>query len=161
MMVFLRSERQIENKRKRIPSIETLTTLKLPEYREFGRLLGKMAIESLALRLHPIPGWNEEIVQKSELDDLRDYVRWNKGPNWPFSYRTLYPVNSIFTDDKETFEVLHEFDFLYIEERYLFYIIAIFGVEFTINMAERDLSRFTSWLKSNDGISPLYHGKNA
>jgi hypothetical protein len=40
-----------------------------------ARFIGKVALEILALRCIDIEGANDEIVDKSELDDLRRFVR--------------------------------------------------------------------------------------
>ena len=45
-----------------------------PSY-ETSRFIAKVALESLAHRCINEPGWNEEIVHKRELDELRVYVR--------------------------------------------------------------------------------------
>ena len=57
-----------------------------------------MGLEALASRTCKVEGWNKEIIKKKELDELRDYVRYNKGELWPIEYRTLYPVNAVFND---------------------------------------------------------------
>ena len=155
-MRFLRADRNIANRRGRIPAFEANEALHLPDYRQFSRFLGKMALEALALRLSSVDGWNDEIVRKEELNPLRDYVRRNDGETWPFFHRNLYPVNNVFTECEVDFELLHEFNFLYIGERFLYFIIAIFGAEFAISMSGPSMDSFITWLDENDGISPLY-----
>lgn len=159
---FLRAERKIPNKKGRFLSIDTVgDDLSLPSTRDFSRFLGKMALEALAARLHPTPGWNEEIVDNESFDQLRDYVRRDKGEIWPFVYRTLYPVNAVFQDDVTSFEVLHEYDFLLIDNQYLFFVFVLCGAEFSINMTDHSSGEFLKWSEENGHASHLYSGKNA
>ena len=89
-------------------------------------------------------------------------MRFNKGSeSWPFAYRTLYPVNAIFNDEDQTFEVLHEYDLLYIRGYELYIILVLFGVEFAMNLGGRVLAGYKNWLEENDLKSPLYVGKNS
>jgi len=42
----------------------------------------------------------------------------------------------------------------------MYFVLALFGEELTINMGGPHLDGYHEWLKQNDGASPLYHGKN-
>jgi hypothetical protein len=53
------------------------------------------------------------------------------------------------------YEILHEMDFLYIEQKILYYSLVIMGVEFVINLGESELSEYQNWLLSNGGQSPI------
>ena len=55
-----------------------------------ARFIAKIALEVLAHRCSESPGWNDEVVDKPELDELRNYVRIGQ-PNtiWPLSIRRL------------------------------------------------------------------------
>lgn len=110
----------------------------------------------LAARVCKLDGWNEEIVNKIELDPLRRYVQYNEGPHWPTPYRTLYPVDAVFTEKGTVYEVLHEFDLLYTDTKELYVVIALHGVEFVLNMGGRETHGYHRWLEENDGRSPLY-----
>ena len=161
-MRFLRAERKIPNKKGRFLRIEKVgKDLSLPQPRHFSRFLGKIALEAIAGRLFPTPGWNEEIVDNDSFDQLRDYVRRDRGAIWPFVYRTLYPANVVFQDNVTSFEVLHEYDFLLIDNQYLFFVFVLFGVEFSINMNDYSNSEFIKWSEENEHVSHLYSGKNA
>jgi hypothetical protein len=76
-------------------------------------------------------------------------------------YRTLYPVNAIFRDSAEYYEVLHEYDLLYKKALELYIIVAIFGVEFSLNLGGPQLDGYDKWLQANAQASALYAGKNA
>jgi len=156
MMRLLRSDRKIPNKRKNIPSYKFNENPILPDYRLMSRFLSKAALETLVFKTLEIPNMNNEIVEKVELDYIRNYARFNRGEIWPFAFRTLYPVNAIFKEDLYYYEILHEFDLLYTGKMELFYVLAILGVEFVINLGNRDLEGYTDWLDQHNGVSPLY-----
>jgi hypothetical protein len=156
MMRLLRSDRQIANKRRRIPTFESHETPELPDYRLMSRFLAKAALEALAFKTLSVPDSITEIVQKAELDELRTYARYGRGETWPFAYRTLYPVNAVFKENSTQYEVLHEFDIFYTDGMELYFALAILGVEFVINLGGPHLDGFQRWLKEHDYASPLY-----
>jgi len=129
---------------------------------ETSRFIAKIALEALALKCKDISGWNEEIVDKKELDELRNYVRYgNTKEIWPVYIRRIYPEDKDFVaDDGAFYQVLHEWDILAIPaennlaEYYV--VIAIFGVEYTINTGGHELDGYLSWLERNDNKSFLY-----
>jgi hypothetical protein len=132
-----------------------------PENNPFiSRLLGKIALEALADRLKKEENWNEHFVEHKDLDDLRNYVRYGKGSLWSYHMRKIYKESDYFVDNIESegvpYQILHEYDFLYIENYYLFFICVIMGVEYTINMAESDLQKYFEWLNDNNNKSPLF-----
>jgi hypothetical protein len=61
-------------------------------------------------------GWNDEIVNKPELDELRNYVRRGKpGFIWPIHTRRIYAADHQFSDElNPNCQVLHEWDILFI-----------------------------------------------
>jgi hypothetical protein len=129
----------------------------LPDYRLMSRFLGKVGLEALACRVIQVPGWNDELVNKPELSELRSYVRFNVGvKSWPFAYRTLYPVNAVFCEGNSRFEVLHEYQLLYTVAFEIYIVLALFGVEFVLNLGGPYLDGYKNWLKEHDFVSPLY-----
>lgn len=157
---FLRSKMSIPSKKGRIPSDPELDRLELPEYRVTGRFLGKIGLEALASRIDHLPEWQKEVVEKTELDEIRYYSRFDRGPDWPFSYRPIYRADTIFQDKKEIFEVLHEYDLLYTKEMELYIVVVLFGVEFALNLGGPELDGYYKWLKAHNFSSPLYIEKN-
>jgi hypothetical protein len=132
-----------------------------------ARFIGKVALEILAYRCLDIPGWNDEIVHKPELDELRNYVRRGH-PDfvWPINIRRIYPVNFLFTEENSpSFEVLHEWDILSIPSTVsgqgseFYVVIAILGMEYTVNLGGPELNGFHRWLKENSERSYLYSEK--
>ncbi len=134
-----------------------------PDTHETARFIAKIALEIFAYRGLDVPGWNNEIVDKIELDELRRYVRaGNPKTLWPVSMRRIYPAPFPFSDSRDpVFQVLHEFDLLLLlcaneAEFEVYAVIAIFGVEYAINLGGPELDRYQKWLKDNGERSYLY-----
>lgn len=153
---LIRFEKSIPNKKGKIPKFLLDQTISMPDYRIMSRFLGKVGLEVLALRCLDVSGWNEEICNNTNLDQIRNYTRFNIGETWPFFYRTIYLVNEIFLEQHTYFEILHEFNLLYTSKKELYIILIIFGVEFALNLGYPCLDGYFSWLKENNYKSPLY-----
>jgi hypothetical protein len=123
-----------------------------------ARFIGKVALEVLAQRCLDVNGWNDEIVDKAELDELRHYVRFGN-PNliWPVHIRQIYQREFLFADaDAAPYQVLHEWTILNTQDDEFFVIAAIFGIEYSINLGGPEIDGYLKWLKKNDHKSPLY-----
>jgi hypothetical protein len=124
-----------------------------------SRLLGKIALEALAQRVCKVEEWNKDFIEHKDLDDLRNYVRYGQGKFWIYNVRRVYNETNIFKERKrdfdEEYQILHEYDFLYIDNKYLYFICIIMGVEYAINMGERTLQQYIEWLNKNQSNSPL------
>ncbi len=123
-----------------------------------SRFLAKVAIEVLALRFVDVPGGIRSIVEKAELDPLREYARrGTRNQLWPFHKRTIYPPDFLFRESSsEWYEVTHEWTLLYTEEQELYLVVALFGVEYAMNMGGPETDGFRDWLSDHSGRSPLY-----
>jgi hypothetical protein len=123
-----------------------------------SRFLGKVALEVLAQRVLDIESGLSEIVDKPELDDLRNYVRrGSQSLLWLYHERRIYPENAYFvSEDGEPYEVLHEYTLLYTKTSELYLVIAILGVEYALNMGGPEIDGYLNWLKANGEKSPLY-----
>jgi hypothetical protein len=53
-------------------------------------------------------------------------------------------------------QVVHEFDFLVTRLNEIYFVLAIFGEEFTINIGGADIEGYKLWLRENNDASPLY-----
>jgi hypothetical protein len=134
-----------------------------PDRIVFARFLGKVAVEAMAARLlKNAPEMLEEFVQDDQIDILRNYARYGKqGLEWPYSERRIYPADFSFpTPDGDSYEVLHEFDFLHTEQGEMYFVLAILGTEYAINMAGPDFEGYTQLLTDHGGISPLYQKRS-
>ncbi len=68
-----------------------ISDLPPPDY-VTARFIGKVAMEIMAHRCLDVEGWNQEIVDKPQLDELRNYVRLGRpGFVWPVHIRRIYP----------------------------------------------------------------------
>ena len=129
-----------------------------PDQQLLSRFLAKVAIESLALKLFDTEGGISEVVEKSELNPLREYARRGTPASfWPYHSRPLYPPDFLFVEsESEPCEVLHEWTFLYTEGYELYFVLAFFGIEYAINMGGPYIDGYTRWLTEKSGNSPLY-----
>lgn len=130
----------------------------LPEGEVVSRFLGKTAIECLALAVADEPQGIESLVDAHEFDALREFARRGSGENWPFHNRPLYPADFAFSDRKSgSYEVLHEWTYLQLGSG-LHFVLALFGVEYCINMETSEIETYRAWLAENPERSPLYLG---
>lgn len=122
-----------------------------------SRFLLKAAMEALALRTMSVGGWRRELLGMEALDPVRRYVRIGEQPStWGYSRRRLYAHNALFRENTDVYEVPHEFDFVYTEDKRLFFFLAIFGEEYGIDMSDPDPASCLNFLKEQKGCSPLY-----
>ena len=135
---------------------------KKPDDYLISRFVAKVGLEALIHRVLNVEGAINEIVDKPELDELRDFVRRGSPSNpWPYSHRSIYPPDFHFKYVNESFEVLHEFDILVTNKSEYYIVLAIFGDEYALNLGGREIEGYLVWLKMNNNRSPLYSGKNA
>lgn len=129
-----------------------------PDQQLLSRFLAKIAIESLALKFSDMAGGIHEVEEKSELDPLREYARKGaQGSSWPYHSRPLYPSDFLFMEsESEPYEVLHEWTFLYTEGYELYFVLALFGIEYAINMGGPYIDGYKQWLIEKSDNSPLY-----
>lgn len=125
------------------------------------RFVGKIGLEGLAAKVLGVDGWNSEIVDNPGLDDLRNYVRFDRPKStWTMTARTLYPVNAVFEEGKERFEVMHEWDILVTPTFEYHIVVAILGVEFSMNLGGPENDGYRRWLEAHSYVSPLYLPKS-
>jgi hypothetical protein len=129
-----------------------------PDERLMSRFLCKIALEALALRLLNIPGGLKEIVDKPEIDVIRSYARQGSPVSfWPYHERQLYPHDYMFYEaGYDSFEILHEWTFLYTEGHEIYFVAALFGVEYAISLGGPEIEGYHKWLSLNCNQSPLY-----
>jgi hypothetical protein len=155
--VFATALQSGENGSFRLPAIERNDA----DPRLMARFLGKMALEYLASRMIASDGGQDEIVDHPQLDLLRHFVRYGQGSDWGYSERRIYAEDARFeySDCPEPYQVLHEFDLLYTKDKELFFVCAILGIEFAINMGDSSIGRYSAWLEDNDGGSILLNNE--
>lgn len=127
-----------------------------------ARFLGKVGIEAFASRMERDDALLDEMVNEERLDALRDFVRRGKNIPWPISIRRIYDADSNWrSDEQEPYQIMHEFDFLVLENKEIYFVLALFGQELVMNMGGPSLESWEKWLTEKGGISPLHYGKNS
>lgn len=126
--------------------------------RDISRFLAKVALEFLTYKIVDDPEWVNEIITKEELDPIRNYARFGKGKFWKYHQRRIYSEEDRFFDPinhPEPYEILHEFDILYTDDRVMYFVMTIMGVEFAINLAVSETDYYKQWLIDNSNESPI------
>lgn len=128
-----------------------------------SRFIAKVGLEVLAYQLQDVPGSNDEIVLNNGLDDIRAYVRKGRpGVVWPIHTRRIYPSAWVIREEAGiTYECLHEWRLLTLPTSEkgcleVYAVIAIFGIEYVINLGGPILDSYDKWLADNSYQSPLY-----
>lgn len=124
----------------------------------FARFLGKVAIETMALKfLENRPGDLAELIDNDRLDTLRHYVRRGSPSKsaWPIWRRQILNASRSSIAEQDLNPVLHEWTFLSTEHNEIYFVISLFDVEYVLNMGGPDLEGFHGWLAANKNTSPL------
>lgn len=134
-----------------------------PPERLMSRLLAKISLEAMVHRVLADHDLVNYFVNESQLDPLRKWARYGMSDTyWPFSQRVIYDVGHMHVDaSEEPFQCLHEFDFLFTDPGEVYFCLAIFGIEYTINMGGPELEGFSDWLLKHNHASPLYTPKRS
>ena len=127
-----------------------------------GRFFAKVALEAMAERLTAFPEGLSYLCDEPQLDPIRRHARYGDQFTWPVHIRTIYGVDASLLDENgKRIQVIHESDFLVTPVSEWYFVIAIFGVEFAINIGDPSIDGYIEWLAGNQGRSPLYSGKNS
>jgi len=134
----------------------------LPEGPIVSRFLAKVGLEYLASRLlhaDDVPRLVEELVEHEDLDALRQHARYGRTERWPYNARQIYDEDARWCDIKdEDYQIAHELELVSAASNEWYFVLAIFGREFAINLGGPAIDGYLRWLTSNNGVSPL-HGK--
>lgn len=136
--------------------------LSLPNGSILSRFIGKIAIEAFAQRLQYNSKLVEEFIDDIQLDPLRNHVRLGKEKTWDCNVRRIYKSTNNWRDGSTTeiYQITNEYDFLATEENEWYFVIALFGIEFAINIGGISIDGYKKWLMEHDNASPLHFGKN-
>ena len=133
-----------------------------PDRHLMSRFIAKVGIETLAASGLHVKGGLDELVNKAELDELRKHIRiGDPSKDWPFHSRRIYPENSIFVEQGQPCEILHEFKILITPQSEFFVVLVLFGVEYALNLGGPEIDGYLHWLEQNNGRSPLVHTDNS
>jgi hypothetical protein len=126
-----------------------------------SRFLAKVAIEAMAQEISSSPENLDYLCYEPQLDPIRDHARRGRYAFWPIHSRRIYDADSrIIVAGNDVGQILHEFDFLVTEASEWYLVLAIFGLELTINLGGPEIDGYVRWLAENGDASPLYAGKN-
>lgn len=136
-----------------------------------SRFIGKIALEALAHKLSSLDDSLDQLIDDKQFDPIRNHVRRGSPRTWPCHIRRIYSHHKSWIDsDGETYQIIHESDFLMpgITEydgqdpvqAELYFIVALWGMEFAINLGGPCIEGYQAWLQAHDNASPLYFGKN-
>lgn len=126
-----------------------------------ARFLAKVALESMAQRLVNFPEGLAYLCDEQQLDLLRNYARMGSANVWPVHVRTIYGADDYSVDvTGRRIQIAHESDFLVTPMGEWYFVLAIFGVEFAINIGDPSTEGYVQWLEANQDLSPLYTEKN-
>lgn len=126
-----------------------------------SRFMAKIALESMAARLETSEGGLDYLCGEAQLDPLRDHARRGTTPIWPVHVRQLYPSDGYIVDasgDRQ--QIVHESDFLVTAAGEWYFVLALFGTEFAINLGGPDIDGYRRWVLEKPGESVLYSLKN-
>lgn len=128
------------------------------EKKVISRFVCKVAVEAMLHKLLHVEGWVEEVMNKNELEWIKQYARYGKGVDfWPYSQRELYKESQCFQqpDNEEKYQVIHEYDFFWTKEMEFYFVMAIFGMEYAVNLANPSIATYNNWLSENNNRSIL------
>jgi hypothetical protein len=124
-----------------------------------SRFLAKVSVEALMhIALHSKEAI-DEIMNKPELEQIKQYARYGKGVTiWPYHQRRIYPERAVFKDnssESKIYELLHEYDFLSTSESHYYLVLCVMGIEYAINMGGPGIETYENWLSKNNNKSIL------
>jgi hypothetical protein len=128
-----------------------------PEYM-VSRFLAKAGLESMAARLLDHPAGLLYLATEQQLDPIRRYARFGEGRAWPYRSRRIYGRKRPWRlPDGSIVQRVWESDILVTDHGEWYFVLAIFGLELTINLGDRSTSGYDEWSRAHGGVSPLYY----
>ncbi len=121
-----------------------------------SRFLGKIGLEDIASMLPIDSKEYEEFIDHRDFETIRNYVRYGK-PDivWPYNLRRIYPAEKDFFESGIGYQTIHEYMILHTEQNELYLVLAIFGVEYCLNLGGPELEGYEVWLQNHKFKSPL------
>ncbi|SDM23509.1 HNH endonuclease [Nonomuraea maritima] len=122
-----------------------------------SRLLAKIGLEGMASRLVGQDEGLMYLAQEPQFDPVRSYARYGTGRGWPYHCRRIYDANKKWIEaNGDEVQRIWEWDILVTEFGEWYSVLALFGLELTINMGERSIEGYLDWLHRHQNMSPLY-----
>jgi HNH endonuclease len=121
-----------------------------------SRFLGKIGLETIASMLQIDSDDYEEFINHRDFEELRNYVRYGKPDKvWPYYLRRIYPAEKDFFEKGIGYQTMHEYMVLHTDQNELYIVLALFGVEYCLNLGGPELEGYEIWLQNHNFISPL------
>lgn len=120
-----------------------------------SRLLAKMAIEAFIYRCGSSSEVCDYVREDDAYESIRKHVRYDGRKLWNYSSRRIYSRHEVYQGDIEH-SINWEFDFLFLSNGEIYFVIAMFGIEYAINLGGPSIDGYKEWLINNNNISPLY-----
>jgi hypothetical protein len=114
--------------------------------RMVARFVAKAALESLAHRNRGHPVGLAALVGATHVEGLRRSARYGDGPDWPVRITRIHEPDHLFVDSLPDGQRVWECNLQLVDDHNLIYAVSIFGLEFVINLVQRDLSQCDRWL---------------
>lgn len=136
---------------------------------EVSRFIAKVALELFAYKQLEGDNSTDFLVDDPSFDAIRNYARYGSPTVWPCNIRRIYEPDKRWPEENEpdnniTFEGM----FLFFSNEdpenpsgdkaqgELFCVLAIWGIEFAINMGHPSINTYLDYLCKNDNLSPLH-----
>ena len=129
--------------------------LLLKEDKYLSRLLAKMALEYFVYRCGQTQEVCDYILEDEAFSLIRNYARHGGRKIWPYSARRIYARDATYQGDIFS-SISWEADFLFTELGEVYFIIAMHGMEYAINLGGPFIEGYEFWLKKNKNKSPLF-----
>lgn len=131
------------------------TGSEIPEHNLVSRFLAKVAVEATAQRFMSREGGLDYLVEEEAFDKIRNHARVGVPKEWVIHSRRIYDANKTWSRNGERGQLVYEYDFLTTEMNEVYFVLGLYGIEYSINMAGPSIEGYTDWLHKNDGASPL------
>lgn len=122
---------------------------------QLSRLLAKIAVENFIDACGQSDEVCNDVINDKGFEPIREYVRYGGKNIWPYNARRIYSKNEAYHGDP--FSAINwECDFLFTGRGEIYSVIALFGIEYAINIGGPFIDGYKYWLKRNHNESPLY-----
>lgn len=121
-------------------------SLLLEENIYLSRLLAKMALEYFVYRCGQTPEVCDYILEDDIFSSIRSYARYGERKIWPYSVRRIYARDESYKGDVFS-SISWEADFLFTELGEVYFVIAMHGIEYAINLGGPFIEGYEFWLK--------------
>lgn len=120
-----------------------------------SRLIAKMAVEAFVYKCGSSDDVCKYVLNDELFKQIRKYARLGNEKIWSYSARRIYSRNEAYEGDPFR-SVNWEFDFLFLKNGEVYFIIALHGIEYAINLVVPRIEGYQNWLAYNFNKSPLY-----